>query len=92
MVLLSDSVNPDEKRAAMIVLLGHMRRLREARGERAEAGSDLASFESLFVRRECPHDRVRASFVRICVIHTLHGLHTIHMHAQCMMCTVHVGR
>ena len=38
------------------------RRLLEARTERAEAGSDLASFESLFVRRECPDDRDRTSF------------------------------
>ena len=43
----------------------------EARTERAEVGSDLASFESLFVRRECPDDRVRASF----------GLNLCHPHS-----------
>ena len=45
------------------------RRLLEARTERAEAGSD--SFESLFVRRECPDDRVRASFcLNLCHTHS----------------------
>ena len=39
--------------------------------ERAEARSALASFESLFVRRECPDDRVRASFCQnLCHTHS----------------------
>ena len=52
------------------------RRLLEARTERAEVGSDHASFESLFVRRECPDDHVRASF----------GLNLRHPHSARSAC------